>query len=105
MNQILTTSPDTKLFYNVLWYLLLVITTTSSALTYYLANPILQADSWAIAGAKLYAAITNLYFIVDSIRLYLLTQAIPSKPLLPALTLMIVILLIQLYSKRRYSNA
>lgn len=103
--QIMTTVPDTKLFYNVLWFILLSLTSLSAALTHYLFSPFWRADSWAIAGAKLYASFTNLYFTADSIGHYLLTHVIPGKPLLPALCLTVAILLFQLFNKRRYSNA
>jgi len=104
MAQILPAPKETGIYYNVLWGLLLAMTTLAAALTNYLAWPLWRADSWAVAGAKAYAALVQLYFIVQRLANYLSERIFTGEPLLPALCLTAMLLLFNLIFKRRYSH-
>lgn len=91
-------------FYTTLWYLFI----SSSLFVFSLANYFLPSfitfDSWTLAGVKLYKYITSAAFTTYELLEYLSPRALGGGPLLPALTIVLAVMLINFICKGRLSN-
>lgn len=102
LDRILALPAKTKDSSNIFWSILIIASIISATILNYLTLPIWRADTWAVAAAKIYGASTAVFFTFSSISRYIMAQVIPGKPLLPAFSLAAVILLVYMFTQRRY---
>lgn len=91
-------------FYTVLWYIFIASSLFVFGLAGYFLPAFITFDSWTLAGIKIYKYFTSTAFTTYQMLEYLSPRALGGGPVLPALTIVLAVLVVNFIYKGRLSN-